>query len=98
MNQGFGGRVPFSRGQVLSAAKKGVKVSKWPEAYGKKVTMKKIKRESFHPWITKRIGELMYGEDEVPPSNPLEPHPDATIRGCSPGVRRCHLRVLGFII
>jgi len=59
-------RLPFSRGQVIAGPTKSKdKNTKWPENYAKKVNMKKIKREAFHPWISKRIAQLMGGEDEV---------------------------------
>ena len=59
------GRVPFSRGQVIAAPTKKKDTGSWPEIYSKKVDMKKVKRDAFQPWITKRISKLMGGEDEV---------------------------------
>jgi len=65
MNQGLGGRVPFSRGQVLAAPKKNSVKTKFPECFSKKVNMKKIKLDAFRPWISFRLNELLGSEDEV---------------------------------
>jgi len=65
MNQGLGGRVPFSRGQVLAAPKKNANKTRFPENFSKKVLLKKIKIAPFLPWSAQRIGEIMGTEDEV---------------------------------
>jgi len=67
MNQGFGGRQPFSRGVLNSGkSKRGADAAiKFPPSFDQKCEISKVNMESIIKWVPGRIIDLCGGEDEV---------------------------------
>merc|ERR1711934_920712 len=61
-----GGRLPFSRGHVVSAAKKNPFGDKtFPKEFDKKVNMKKVNVQKMREWSLARVTEIQGEEDEI---------------------------------
>jgi len=67
MNQGFGGRQPFSRGVLNSGkSKRGADAAiKFPPSFDTKCEISKVNMDSILKWVPGRIIDLCGGEDEV---------------------------------